>query len=201
MEQQPLSTEQIWKLFSNKLLSFLLDRVSDQQVAEDLLQETFIQIHKNLSNLEDEQKITAWILQITRNLLIDHHRIDHHRTKEMSASQLSDRDVYDFAPENDNYNINELVMGWLPMIIDQLPDNNRKAVRLYELNAVPPQEIADILNISLSGAKSRIKRGREKLKTIIFQCCSFEQDQHGNVIRFVRHSSEACHDCSSCEGC
>ena len=86
--------------------------------------------------------------------------------------------------------LNELVAGWLPLMMEQLPQDYREAIQLYELKGVSQQAIADQLGISLSGAKSRIQRGREKLKAVLFECCSFEQDLRGNVIGFSRNDQE-----------
>ena len=96
--------------------------------------------------------------------------------------------------EEDQENINEMVMGWLPGMISQLPDGYREAVELYELQGMPQKGIADKLGVSLSGAKSRVQRGREKLKSLLFDCCSFERDSRGNIIGYQRNSIEECAD-------
>ena len=75
MKNQSISTEQVWRLLSDKLRSFLLQRVSDEQVAEDLLQETFVRIHSKLGEIDDAQRINAWVFQIARNLVVDHYRL------------------------------------------------------------------------------------------------------------------------------
>lgn len=85
MTSESLTTEQIWELLSAKLRSFLLKRVSDEQIAEDLLQETFIRVHKRLDSLDDSQRITSWVFQITRNLVIDHYR-----SKARDATAMAD---------------------------------------------------------------------------------------------------------------
>lgn len=192
MPDETISTEHIWKLLSGKLRSFLLHRVSDPQVAEDLLQETFLRIHSKLHDVADEQRITAWVFQIARNLVIDHYR-----SKERKHSADMPKDVA--APTQEKENLNELVSGWLPAMMAQLPDTYREAVELYELKEMPQQQIAERLNISLSGAKSRVQRGRAKLKLLLFECCSFDRDSHGNVIEYTKNSPGACKECD--EGC
>lgn len=187
MDDKSISTEKIWELLSTKLKSFLLKRVSDEQIAEDLLQETFIRIHQKLDDINDMQRITPWVFQIARNLVIDHYR-----TKPRDPTMLID-DVEEKVEEEEN--LNDLVLGWLPQMIAQLPDSYREAVELYELKGIPQQEIADQLNISLSGAKSRIQRGRAKLKNLLFDCCSFERDIRGNVIGYEQTSPGDCSDC------
>ena len=188
MSNDPITTEQIWGLLGTKLRSFLLGRVSDEQVADDLLQETFIRIHQKLTSIDDQERIRGWVYQIARNLVIDHHR-----AKSRVPAALVDDVAYD---ANDEGNLNEQVMGWMPAMIAQLPDAYREAVELYELKGVPQQQIADELGISLSGAKSRVQRGRAKLKTILFNCCSLERDRRGNVIGYVRNVEK---DCNSCD--
>ena len=101
-------------------------------------------------------------------------------------------------PERDN--LNEQVMGWIPSLIGQLPDRYREAIELYEVNGLTQQEIADRLGISLSGAKSRVQRGREKLKAILNECCSFEQDRHGNIVDYQQNNTGNCCDPSH-DGC
>ncbi len=183
-----MSTERIWERLSAKLRSFLRQRVSDAQVAEDLLQETFVRIHKRLGDIDDMQRITPWVFQIARNLVVDHYR-----SKSRAAAAMAD-DLE--ANTHEEENLNELVAGWLPQMISQLPGAYREAVELYELKGTPQQEIADQLGISLSGAKSRVQRGRAKLKSFLLDCCSFERDRHGNVIRYVQNSPG---DCDACD--
>ncbi len=192
MHSESTSTEQIWELLSTKLRSFLLQRVSDEQVAEDLLQETFVRIHQKI---EDDdvaaQRITPWVYKIARNLIVDHYRL---KARD-AATMAVDLEAHGDEEEN----LNDLVAGWLSKMISQLPDAYREAVELYELQAIPQQEIANRLGISLSGAKSRVQRGREKLKSLLLDCCSFERDRRGNVIGYVQNSPGDCDECD--HGC
>ena len=167
----------------------MLQRVSDEQVAEDLLQETFVRIHSKLGEIDDAQRINAWVFQIARNLVVDHYRL-----KSRAALELAN----DLEANNDEATMNELVAGWLPPMISQLPDKYGEAVELYELEGVPQQEIAEKLGLSLSGAKSRVQRGREKLKEMLHDCCTFEQDRRGNVIGFSRNPPRECNCDDEC---
>ena len=146
-----------------------------------------MRIHRKLGDIDDMQRITPWVFQIARNLVIDHYRAKSRTATEMAA---------DLEVKDDQANLNELVAGWLPQMISQLPDTYRKAVELYELKGASQQEIADQLGLSLSGAKSRVQRGRERLKALLFDCCSFEQDRRGNLIGFKRNNpAEECGRC------
>ena len=185
MDDKSRSTEEIWDLLSAKLKNFLLKRVSDERIAEDLLQETFIRIHKKLDDLDNKQRITPWVFQIARNLVVDHYR-----SKARELANLADE--MEKSADDGEQNLNEQVSCWLSQMVSKLPEPYRDAVELYELKGIPQQEIADQLGISLSGAKSRVQRGREKLKSMLFDCCSFQQDRRGNVIGYVQNRPGEC---------
>ena len=190
MSDAPLSTERLWELLSDRLRGFLARRVADASLVDDLLQETFVRIHKGLDGLGDEQRIEPWVFQIARNVAIDHRR-----SYEAVVMEQDARASLDGPDLGEGGDLNDVVRDWLPGMIDRLPEPFRHAVRLYELERVPQQEIADRMGISLSGAKSRVQRGREKLKSLLFDCCSFEQDRLGNVIGISRNDGGACPPC------
>lgn len=175
------TTEELWYLLSDQLRKFLVKRVSDEQVAEDLLQETFIRIHKKLDSVDNVERITSWVFQIARNLTIDYYRSKARKQSEIAAD-VSEIAVNLEAENSESQNVNELVMASFPSMIARLPETYREAVELYELQRMPQKEIAEKLNISLSGAKSKVQRGRTKLKELLHECCTFELDRRGNVI-------------------
>ena len=192
MSTSPVTTEEIWELLSGKLRSFFLQQISDQALADDLLQETFIRIHRGVDSLKDQERTSAWVFRIARNVLVDHFRRKNFMEPLWHEPQISDED-------QDETNMNEQVGDWLRPMLSTLPENYREAVELFELQDVSQQDIADRLGLSLSGAKSRVQRGRQKLKDSLLQCCHFEFDRRGNIIDFEpRSSSCACcmDDCS-----
>lgn len=69
-----LSIEEIWSQFNQILLNFIQSKVSNKHDAEDILQNVFIKIYKNLDELKSETKLESWIFQITRNEIIDYYR-------------------------------------------------------------------------------------------------------------------------------
>jgi RNA polymerase sigma-70 factor (ECF subfamily) len=181
------STERAWELFSDRLRGFFVRRVSDPQLAEDLMQEVFLRIHQKIGELDDRGLISSWVFRIAHNLVVDHYRSSKHNVENGGEHAI--------APTEDSDNLNRFVAGWLPEMIEALPDTYREAVKLYELEGSSQQEIADRLGLSLSGAKSRIQRGRSKLRSMLQECCSFERDRRGNIMSYKRNLSA---DCDSC---
>lgn len=189
MTTQP-TTDAIWTHLSSDLRRFIRRRVSDDHVADDLLQETFVRVHRNIGTLKEEDRLAAWVYQIARNVIHDHHR------KATSATvALADVDPVDGC-DDQMTQLRCRGAGWLDEMIRSLPDGYRDAVQLAEIDGHSQQEVADRLGLSLSGAKSRIQRGRSMLKGVLDQCCRFEFDGRGNIIDYdPKPDRKVCQDC------
>jgi len=69
-----MATEDIWEEFGGKLHGFIRARVNDEQNAEDILQDVMVKIHLKSATLNEKDKLTSWLYQITRNTIIDFYR-------------------------------------------------------------------------------------------------------------------------------
>ena len=80
----------------------------------------------------------------------------------------------------------------LDSLIDQLPDDQRRVLSMYEFDGVSQLDIAALESISLSGAKSRIQRGRASLEAMLKSCCEFQLDRRGNVVDYETVNDGCC---------
>jgi RNA polymerase sigma-70 factor (ECF subfamily) len=162
--------EHIWHEFAGKLGRFIRARVADPATAEDILQDVFVKIQKRLGQLQDPAKLEGWIYLIARNAIIDHYRT-RKQTVEVPESLPAE-------PDANDGEIAYLKASFRRMIYS-LPEPYREAVVLTELEGLTQQALANRLGISLSGAKSRVQRGRAQLKQMLDECCTFEFDRRG----------------------
>lgn len=169
------ATEKIWKEYSDNLRRFIRTRVTDKSVVDDILQEVFVKIHSGLNALQDDTRLQSWLYQITRNTIVDYYRS--RRPMEELAEQVS-------VPENDYSEVLKELSGCMRPMIDGLPKTYREAVILSELEGLTQKQVSEKLGLSLSGAKSRVQRGRSKLKEMLLDCCHFEFDHWGGVVEF-----------------
>ena len=169
-----LSTETIWSQLSSDLRRFIRRRVADEHVADDLLQDTFVRIHRSLATVRSEERLIAWVLQIARNAIRDHYR-----RSSVGELPAEDEIVDETAEPLDEMRIR--ASQWMPELIAQLPEDYREAVTLSEIDGLTQQEVADRLGLTLSGAKSRVQRGRVLLRKVLDQCCAFQFDHAGRV--------------------
>jgi RNA polymerase sigma-70 factor (ECF subfamily) len=184
------STESLWSHLSADLRRFIRRRVADDHAADDLLQETFVRVHRRLPTLEDADRVAAWVYQIARNIIHDHFR-----TATSAVAPLADADPAEEADDPRDA-IRCRACAWLDEMVAALPDGYREAIQLSEVEGLTQQEVADRLGLSLSGAKSRVQRGRAMLRGVLDGCCRFEFDVRGNVIDYdPKPDRTVCRDC------
>jgi RNA polymerase sigma-70 factor (ECF subfamily) len=173
------------------LRRFVRRRVDDAHV-DDLVQEVFVRMQSHAGELRDEQRLAGWAFRIAANVVVDHHR----RAK-THALHTERTEPDELAVERESTDENVTVAGWLRPMIALLPDEYADALELVELQGLTQREYAERAGLSLSGAKSRVQRGRKMLEGIVRACCDLEQDARGNVIGYSRRG-EACGCAAQC---
>jgi RNA polymerase sigma-70 factor (ECF subfamily) len=180
--------ELLWDQYSLRLKGFIRSRVEDEAEAEDILQEVFIRVHRNLCCQSDWNKPESWIYQIARNLIIDHYR----RRREMAEIPEGLPAPPDL-PEEDTAEAVEAILALsLKDMINELPESYRQALLLTEYRGLSQKQLAQSLGISLSGAKSRVQRARDRLRDMLLSCCHFELDRRGRILDYYQRCC-CCH--------
>ena len=174
--------EKIWQQYHAKLRAFVKSRVHDDTSTDDILQNVFLKMHTSLVALKDETKLKSWLYKITRNAVIDHFRLQQAATSGEVPRQLPEPEPEDDPGEKVTRELSECLR---PMI-QQLPEHYREAVILSELQGLKQKEVAQIQGISVSGAKSRVQRGRAILKDMLAECCRLEFDHGGRLCDYER---------------
>ena len=182
----PSSSEELWHSFRTPLRRFVLSRVRDEATADDILQEIFIKMHTQLSTVRDATRVAPWLFRIASNAVVDHFR-------QPAQYELDEKVTGRLAQTEEADDSEARIASSLMAMIDDLPESYREAVRLTEVEGLSQVELAERLGISVSGAKSRVQRGREKLRNLLLECCHVELDRRGNVISYEKRKS-----CSEC---
>ena len=170
-----------WAETQQRLKRFVFRRVKDRALADDIVQDVFLKVHARVSQLKDDEKITGWIFQITRNTITDYFR--------KKARTINNLDI-DWEDKTHAYN--DCVSNCLKEMLLELPKIYREALELAELQNVSQTELAQRLNISYSGAKSRVQRARQLLKNEMDKLYLIKMDAYGNVIVCENRSPRNC---------
>lgn len=166
-----MDTNTIWEGFNEQLYFFILKRVQDKEVANDVFQETFLKIHSRNHQLRDEKKLKAWVYQIARNEIINHYN-----TKPLSANEP----IFESQLTDEQLQAHEQICCF-DKFITQLPPNYKTVIELVYLKGMKQQEVAVQLNISLANVKARLRRAKELLKEKFNTCCKYKVNKKGKL--------------------
>jgi len=170
------------------LKRFIRKYIANEQDAEELAQDVLLKIFGGVSSLRDNSRIQPWIYRIARNTITDYYRKTNKPIEFVELPEEIEEKYYE------DQNSNREIAGCLKAMIENLPDKYKEAILLAEFNHLTYKELGELLGISISGAKSRVQRGRKMLKEMLTTCCSFEFDGRGNIIDY-RHNMSECKYC------
>ena len=185
-------TEDVWHALGDELRGFLRSRLPCESDADDVLQNVFVRVAEKIDSLRETDRIASWVYSIARNEIADFYRRRTPRPVETVEEAVCAAD--------DATTANQSVGAWLTSMIAGLPVTLRDALRLYEIEGMTQADIAARLHISVSGAKSRIQRGRRYLEKKLRDCCQVDLDRRGNVIE-CQPASTSCAGESPCACC
>lgn len=134
--------------------------VKNEVDAEDLLQNSFVDVFMKLDTFRFQSSIGAWIKRIVVN-----NCINHLKKKKVYFEEIDDR-IGDLS-ENNNSQEPVLHIESVKRAMFQLPDGYRVVFSLYLLEGYDHQEIADILKISVATSKSQFSRAKKKMREIM----------------------------------
>ncbi len=157
-----------WK---QPVMNFIFSTLRDETEAEDVAQNTFVQVWKSRARYERTAKFSTWLFTIARNLCLNEiRRRSRHPAESLEEThgETDDQPSRQFEDKNIRLATENVLHGELAKKIEEalaeLPENQRTAILLCRRDEVSYEEIAEILGCSLSATKSIIHRGREALK-------------------------------------
>ena len=165
---------EIWSTHKNHLQNFIKTKIDNEDIVNDVLQEVSIKLHDNLARNTEIVNYKNWLFQVARNTISDYYR---------KNNNLIENAIIDF--ENDSDSTSACVCDLSEFVIQTyLPEKYGKPLYLSDIEQIPQQEIAEILNLSLSATKSRILRARKKLKELITGCIDVLYNDSGQIADF-----------------
>lgn len=176
----PEATDAVWRDFQGRLRAFVSRRVRQPADVEDILQEIFLRIHRGLGAIQQRDRLPAWVFQIARNAIMNHHR------SRGVAAEMVPEQIDAPAPVADGEDFQGLaeLSSCLEPMIAALPEACRDAIRSTELDGQTQGDAARRAGMSLSGMKSRVQRARRQLKNMLEECCQIELDRRGGIVDY-----------------
>lgn len=167
----------IYTQFHTELLRYVKSKVRSPEDAEDILQNVFIKITSGVGNLSEDVKLKSWLFTVTRNTIIDYYRV-HSNKKNVTTSEEIQEDI----PELDGDDSTKGLDQCIGSMISLLPDEYREIIIESEIKGVKQKDLAERYGIAYPSMRSKVQRGRERLKQLFHNCCHISTDVRGNII-------------------
>jgi RNA polymerase sigma-70 factor, ECF subfamily len=165
----------IWTDFHKELKAFIQNKTRNSADTDDILQDVFIKIIRNSDKVNQSENLRHYLFGIVRNTIYDHFK--------KQKTVVDTANIVDVFTYEEAQNLNTTVAECcIKPFIAKLPNHYREALLITEFQDISQKELAEKLGISYSGAKSRVQRGKEKLKELLLECCPYKSDVYGNII-------------------
>jgi RNA polymerase sigma-70 factor (ECF subfamily) len=162
---------EVYDAIAPRLLSFLRRATRDDAAAEDLLQQTLLQIHRDRGSFLSGARVIPWAYAIARRLMIDRAR-----------RRVVEQRVFSDAPDDDDRAIDEAASATasfddllharhleerVQRRLDALPEKQRTAYRLLQQEGLSLKLAAEVLGTSVTAVKLRAHRAYEALRAVL----------------------------------
>jgi len=159
-----VTATRLWTEFRAAVAGYFARRGVPSSDVDDLVQEVFLRVHRGLGGLRDDQRVGAWVFSIARNVLRD---------------RLRRKGDAEYRADSGDEPIDDAMRACVVSMVDSLDEPYRSAVHAVELDGESQADAARRLGLSHAGMKSRVQRGRAKLRELFDACCTVEWDTHG----------------------
>ena len=173
--------EKIIQKYQSKVFGLIYNMTKNQNDIEDLAQEVFIKIYKNLGKFKGESSLYTWIYKITVNLCLDEMKKRKNVIYLDEKIEVDDGEVNRELPSEDKsqeklYEEKEL-QEKLHNCINKLPEKQKVMIVLRDIKGFSYEEISKITDVKLGTVKSQINRARLKLKELL--------DEEGTFLEYI----------------
>ena len=172
MKKQTLQFEEIYKRYCKMVYNLAISYLQNNEDAEEITQDVFVQIHNSLEKFENNSTLKTWIFRITINKCLDHLKAKNRKKRLGFISSLFNSDgkiIHEsiefqhpgiITEQKENATI-------LFKSIDELPENQKTAFILSKIEGSSNSEISEIMNTSVSSVESYLFRAKQNLKESI----------------------------------
>lgn len=161
--------------YGDAVVTFCYTFVRSREVAEDLAQETFLRVYRNAGRYRPLAKFTTWLYRIAANLSINEVKkrklrrafsLDEPAGSNSDGTRIVERLAGDSAQPLDEAELHE-ANAIVEKAIERLPEDQRTTLVMVEYHNMSYREIAEILGVTVSAIKMRVKRAREMLREML----------------------------------
>lgn len=152
---------QLYRKYCQGMIGVAMRFLKHETDAEDVVQESFIKAFQRIHQFKGEVTFGAWLKRIVVNACIDFLKSKKQKLVELDESFIQ-------VAEDNDWNVSQDIdLDEVKRVIGQLPENYKYVVQLYLVEGYDHQEISEILEISETASRTRLLRGKSKLKEVL----------------------------------
>ncbi len=181
--------------YSERLMHYLYGFLQDRKRCEDLLQETFLRVHRNRHSYQRIAKFSTWLYTIAGNLARSEYRKQKRRHMQSIQSVSRDNEEYEmplpdetFLP--DKHTESALQDEYIQEALGAISSDFREVLILRDIQQLAYSEIAQITGLPMGTVKSRINRGRSKLQSMLGGIYPFEKKDSPDPIDLSNNTTQ-----------
>jgi RNA polymerase sigma-70 factor, ECF subfamily len=180
----PTEARGAWHELEARLRPYVARRVASSADVDDVVQEVFARLLRGIGQLRDGERFGGWVYRIAERAIVDHRRARaRHPLRCAEPNHVNEPPAEFDAPAGAELELTSALVECIALFVARLASPYREAITLTELEGLTQKQAAELLGISLSGMKSRVQRGREKIRAMFEECCEISLDCRGRVMR------------------
>jgi len=164
-EEKDYVLDKIMIEYGNELVRLAFSYVKDAEIAKDIVQNTFVKCYKNLDSFRFDAQIKTWLYRITINECKDY--LKSWNYKMVQVKSFIHETTKSILPSTEKTVIDKFNKEDIKSTISSLPKVYREVVYLYYYNSLSTEEIAKVLDIPSNTVKTRLRRAKQRLHTVI----------------------------------
>ena len=164
-EEKDFLLEKIMIEYGNELVRLAFSYVKDVETAKDLVQNTFIKCYKNIDSFRFDAQIKTWLYRITINECKDY--LKSWNYKMVQVKSFINETAKSILPSTEKKVIDKYNNDEIKDTIYSLPKVYREVVYLYYYDSLSTEEIANVLDISVNTVKTRLRRAKQRLESML----------------------------------
>ena len=156
--------EAILLAYQNRIYNLCRYMLRNREDAQDAAQDVFLKVYRRLKDFRPESSFYTWIYRIALNTCLDYRRKSR---REALRNKPLPEDLPSDEPSSEQLYESEKISESVQLALQKLPEKLRAAIVLREIEELSYEEIAEVLHTSVGTVKSRISRGRERLRRLL----------------------------------
>lgn len=175
MQNSSSCLDTAWRHYAPELRAWMRHRLSTPQDVDDMMQDLFIKALSQGGKFCNIANARAWLYEVARNAIADRMKV------KRDMVELPD----DLAAQGEDAAVVDLLTACLPRVLSELDVADRQALVWCDIEGLPQAAYAQKAGLSLSAAKSRLQRARQRLRERMSSVCQVKLDDRGHVDDFV----------------